>query len=838
MGATINVACGAERFSAVTDAAGQFRVENLPAARCQVTAALDGFATQQRLADLSAGTAVVDFRLPVRPFAQQIVVTPSRGIGEDAAQVAQAATRVEQSALESRPYSILTQALKEEAGVLAQQTTASQGSPILRGFTGQRNLYLVDGVRYNTAAWRDGPSQYLAWLPASDVDHIEIVRGPASAQYGSDALGGTIGVFANSLSWTGPSRMNGTAGATFGAANNLRTSDVAAGYMRENVSFRASASFGSVSDLRAGDGLDSRSAVTRYLGIPSTEVGDKLENTGYSTKAFAGAVRFQTGASRSVNLSYRRSDQNDAHRYDNEMGGNGRYRSEFGPQRLDFGFVRFESARQAFFDEVSATLSVNRQDDGRLEQARPGQRIDSQVNTTTAVGYSAQATRSWTPRARTLIGGEFFDESIDGSRTFNEPNGSVVRARPDIPDGTTYATTGLYLQQTLDLVPNTLTLRGGLRYGHFSFKTTRDDTLGVPAMDIPVSDTTYNANVVYAARPDLTFTFSVSRGFRAANAFDFGAIGLSGGAGFEISPYRAVELGGVRGSTDGATAVSTGQVIGGLKPERLMAYEGGVRWNSSRVSASITAFDLEFHDAIERRTLIFPTSIVGQDLAGYVVIRQDDQNRAYVAGEARPIVTRINVSHSRILGYEGEANVRITQAWRARAWASMARGTELETDLPRRRMPPGMGGASLTFQPVGGRWWVEGNVITATRQNRLSDGDIGDARIGASRTSAAIASYFNGTATDRGFVQNGRVVSTGETLAQVQARIMGAAAVSPMYTETAGFTVLGVRGGVQLGRRLDLTLIGENLGDKNYRLHGSGVDEPGINFVARLRARF
>ena len=62
---------------------------------------------------------------------------------------------------------------------------------MLRGFTGQRNLYLIDGVRYNTAAWRDGPSQYLAWLPAADVDHIELVRGPASAQYGSDALGGT-----------------------------------------------------------------------------------------------------------------------------------------------------------------------------------------------------------------------------------------------------------------------------------------------------------------------------------------------------------------------------------------------------------------------------------------------------------------------------------------------------------------------------------------------------------------------------------------------------------------------------------------------------------------------
>jgi outer membrane receptor protein involved in Fe transport len=149
-----------------------------------------------------------------------------------------------------------------------------------------------------------------------------------------------------------------------------------------------------------------------------------------------------------------------------------------------------------------------------------------------------------------------------------------------------------------------------------------------------------------------------------------------------------------------------------------------------------------------------------------------------------------------------------------------------------------MGGASLTWQPVGGRWWIEGTFIAATKQDRLSDGDLGDARIGASRTPAAIASFFNGTAVDRGLVRDGRLLATGETLAQVQSRIMGTSTLLPMFTETAGYTVYGARGGVRLGKYLDLTLIGENLGDRNYRLHGSGVDEPGINFVARLRARF
>src|SRR5687768_17836123 len=245
-GATVTAVCDGQRSTVQTDATGRYRIDASPAARCQITASLDGFISGQSSADVTGQRTVVDFKLPVRPFASQIVVTPARGATEDTARVAQVATVVDRSGLETRPYTIVTQALKEEAGVLAQQTTASQGSPILRGFTGQRNLYLIDGVRYNTAAWRDGPSQYLAWLPASDVDHIEIVRGPASAQYGSDALGGTVGVFGPSLIWRGPSRMNGTAGLTLGSANEFRTTDVAAGYMREDVSFRGSASLGSV----------------------------------------------------------------------------------------------------------------------------------------------------------------------------------------------------------------------------------------------------------------------------------------------------------------------------------------------------------------------------------------------------------------------------------------------------------------------------------------------------------------------------------------------------------------------------------------------------------------
>ena len=841
VGAAVSVECGERQASAATDRAGRYHVDQLPASSCRVTASLDGFATVTQRTTLDGRTpAALDFRLAVRSFASQIIVTPARGREEQAVGVAQGAAIVQQADLQARPYTIVTQALKEEAGVLAQQTTASQGSPILRGFTGQRNLYLLDGVRYNTAAWRDGPSQYMAWLPGAGLDRIEIVRGPASTQYGSDALGGTIGVFTESPVLKGTAKAAGTLGLTLGAANRLRSSDVSAGFMNRGIALRVAASVGAASDLRTGGGIDSHSAVTRFLGLPSTDVGHTLENTGYSQSGVSASARVPAGNGRNLALSYRRAGQTGSHRYDQEMGGNGRYRSEFGPQQLNFGFARFESAQQAVFDEVSATVSVNRQADGRLDQVRPGARVDEQFNTTTAIGYTLQGTRAFTPRFRALFGGEVYDEYIGGARTLTEPDGSRVAARPDIPDGTRYTSMGLFWQQDAELIPGRLQVRGGLRYGRFHFGSPRNAAFGVPDESIQTADTTFNASGVFSVTPSINLTMSVSRGFRAANAFDFGAIGLSGGAGYEISPGRAVELGGVRGTTDGATAVSTGQVVGDLQPERLLAYEAGLRWQSGRMSSSITVFDLEFHDAIERRTLVFPANVVGQDLAGYPIIRQDAAGRAYVSGEARPVVTRVNVMHSRIRGFEAESRLRVTASVRARAWASMANGTELDlNNTPRRRMPPALGGVSLVWQRPAARWWIEGTMLAASDQDRLTDGDRGDARIGASRTAATIASYFSGTATDRGLVRDGRLVATGETLSQVQARVVGTStAPVPLFTKTPGFVAFGARAGFPIGSHLELTLIGENLGDRNYRLHGSGVDEPGVNVLVRLRARF
>ena len=151
-------------------------------------------------------------------------------------------------------------------------------------------------------------------------------------------------------------------------------------------------------------------------------------------------------------------------------------------------------------------------------------------------------------------------------------------------------------------------------------------------------------------------------------------------------------------------------------------------------------------------------------------------------------------------------------------------------------MPPPLGSAGLRWSTD--RLVVDGTVSFAGRQTRFNAGDLTDARIGGSRTRASIASFFRGTATDMGLVAGGLLLQTGETLAQVQTRVLGDAASAPLYSSEPGFVVLGVRMNVKLSSRVNLIAIGENLTDRNYRLYGSGADAPGANLQIRLRASF
>jgi outer membrane receptor protein involved in Fe transport len=221
------------------------------------------------------------------------------------------------------------------------------------------------------------------------------------------------------------------------------------------------------------------------------------------------------------------------------------------------------------------------------------------------------------------------------------------------------------------------------------------------------------------------------------------------------------------------------------------------------------------------------------------------------AFDPRAVKAFVNDGRSRYYGLEALAKYAISSRWSAEANYSYINGRELDPNRPVRRLPPQHGSMALRYIPSGRRMWFELMAAAAGRQGRLSGGDRDDERIGASRRRRDIADFFNGARVQPLLDPTGRIFTpTGETLRQIQDRVLPLGSVvngvavlddnarAPLYLSTAGWATLNLRAGAPLGERWRLLFALENILDRNYRVHGSGIDAPGITGYGSLRLTF
>src|SRR5215204_4068330 len=82
--------------------------------------------------------------------------------------------------------------LMHTGNVFVQKSQQGGSSPVIRGFEANRVLLVVDGIRMNNAIYRAGHLQNVITVDQNSLERIEVLYGPASTLYGSDALGGVV----------------------------------------------------------------------------------------------------------------------------------------------------------------------------------------------------------------------------------------------------------------------------------------------------------------------------------------------------------------------------------------------------------------------------------------------------------------------------------------------------------------------------------------------------------------------------------------------------------------------------------------------------------------------
>jgi outer membrane receptor protein involved in Fe transport len=845
-----------------TDPTGTFALAGLRPADYIVEVRKAGFDPTILRLTLAAGSGPrhLDVALDIGPHVEAVTVTATRGDVGSTTWLPQFATALNAKDVVQRPGWLFPQALREEAGVSVQQTSTSQASPFVRGLTGQQILNLVDGVRFNTSTFRPGANQYTALVDPFTVGRVEIVHGPGSTQYGSDSLGGTINVLTQGVVRSDQaSLVSGTALVGAGTADESVMAGGLVSVGRRQWAALVQGNARRAGDLRAGRGTDSHSVVTRLLGLPSTVLGPRLDQTGFGQYGASAKLAWHPDAQDALSLLYVRTAQDGASRYDQLDGGLGNLLHRFEPQEVDFAVARYDRLDAGPFGSVSLSASFNAQTDGREYQNVNNTTmgllsdVSHESNRTDVLGVQATGALPPLGRHSLTMGGEYYDEKVRSTRedrSWDAATGDYTRVRQSrgrYPNGAGYGTSGLFVQDVASVVPNRVVVNGAVRYSRFSYSQSAADNPvgnGVPTVSDysnAFDDVTFNAGVVVALNTALNLTANVARGFRAPNVSDLGAVGVTGG-GFEVSPEEAIRVGASIVPYGAATA--TGALPAApLEPEELMSYEAGLRLQTGRVTASLALYSSDITDSIERRVLILSPGAVGTTIGGQTIIRQDAIGAVYTALSSSPVFARANAGHVRLQGFEANASGRLSPTLTLAGNVSYVRGTNVETGRPpdlENGIPPLQGLARLRWQPARVRWWGEIYTLFAAAQTRLSENDLRQARIGGMRTRQEIEAFFTNGAAARGLVRAGVLVPTGETLAQVLTRVLGPDldAQVPLYTENPGYATFNLRGGIQLGRQAELTVILENLFDENYRVMGSGVDGPGFNAVARLRVEF
>jgi len=198
--------------SVLTGANGEFEFKDIPTGKYQLIAHLDRVPDVVKTVVLGSSIQTLDFELTLAPVSEQVTVTAT-GSAEGIDSSYQAVASVGALELAQKNLTSIGDALESQAGVAKRSFGPGSGRPVIRGFDGDRVLVLKDGLRLGGIASQSGDE--VEPLDVLSLDRIEIVKGPATLLYGSNAIGGVVnGISTNDVYQRGLSGYLTTLGGT------------------------------------------------------------------------------------------------------------------------------------------------------------------------------------------------------------------------------------------------------------------------------------------------------------------------------------------------------------------------------------------------------------------------------------------------------------------------------------------------------------------------------------------------------------------------------------------------------------------------------------------------
>ncbi|MBL0316309.1 MAG: TonB-dependent receptor [Flavobacteriales bacterium] len=675
--------------------------------------------------------------------------------------------------------------LQSTGNVFVQKSQLGGGSPVLRGFEANKVLLVVDGVRMNNAIYRGGHLQDVMTLDNSVLEKVEVMYGPGSVMYGSDALGGVMHFFTRNPEFSQGDKLlvKGNAFVRHATVNNEMT-----GHFDLNIGGKRFASFTAVTysdfgDLRQGnvrspgmlDVWGRTEYVERIDGKDSIVTNSNPNvQVGSAYKQYDLLQKFSFKQSEFVKhtLNFQYSTSSDVPRYDRlTQYRNGKLRFAewyYGPQERMLAAWHVDLTKEnKAYTSARITASYQALEQSRNTRTRDKSALESQVENVDVIGVNADFNKK-AGKHEIRYGAEFVTNDVDSKATaIDIETDSTWKIPTRYPDGgSSMQSLAAYVTHTWNVSPK-FTIAEGIRGSNVKLDATFNDTLffPFPFKSIEQNNTALTGNIglILKSGHDWRFVLNGSTGFRAPNVDDIAKV-------FESTGAERDENG---------VLVTPGNLIipnPKLKPEYTYNVDLGIAKTIDKV---VTLEGTGFYTWYQNALTTDASALNGDSLILF-------------EGDTAMVSTTVNKAKAYVYGFNGQLVAKVHRNFEITSAINYtyARIEEEDgTETPLDHIPPVFGRTSfnLKLKKFRGEFWVMYNGWKRIEDYRLNAEDNE-----ANATALGMPSWYT----------------------------------------------INLRTSYQINEHLTAQLAIENILDQNYRMFASNISAPGRNLMVTLRARF
>ena len=658
--------------------------------------------------------------------------------------------------------------------VYVQKSQQGGGSPMIRGFATNRLIYSIDGVRMNTAIFRGGNIQNVINLDPFATENTEVLFGPNSVIYGSDAIGGVMSfqTLVPELSLDDKPLVVGKALTRYSSANNEKTGhfDINIGWKK--WAFVTSFSSWDFDDLRQGS-----NGPEDYIKPYYVQRTDSIDHvvmqddpliqkpSAYSQINLMQKVRFKPNVHWDLQYGFHFSQTSPYGRYDRHnriRDGLPRYAVwNYGPQKWIMNNLNITHQKEGGFYDV-VTLRLARQDfeESRIDRSLNKNDLTQQVEKVIAYSVNLDFVKELAARHNLFYGAEYVLNDVASTGMVTNISNGINIPGPSRYPQSTWTSIGFYVNDEFN-IGKKLSLMAGLRYTTYSLSSDFSDNLAYYPFPFSTADMRNGAltgSMGAVVRPNETWIVSanLATAFRAPNVDDIGKV-------FDSEP--------------GAVTVPN--------PNISAEYAYNVDLSVAKVFGKVLKIDVTGYYTILQNAMVRrPFALNGLDSIMY-------------DGQLSQVQAIQNAAAAHVYGLQAGVELQLPAGFSFSTDLNWQEGEE-ELDngsvSPSRHAAPFFGVSRLTY-----------------RANRLT---------------LELNTYYQA---ERSFE---KLAVEERSKDEIYAKDANGNNYAP------GWYTLNVKAMYQFMPNLTVTAGVENITDQRYRPYSSGISAPGRNFVMALRANF